>query len=154
MLFQDLLRRELARAALARAAEALAVDVLPRRNLLPRTHSRSSSEHLRNGFGALLDVASLVAWRRSVLATMVYASRRRARSELIYGLGELGRAGALPRSVARTTGLRVVALAGGAATAAYVIRKRRSADAVTLVPRTVSALDEPVPAFDEPVRTR
>jgi hypothetical protein len=86
----------------------------------------------------LLDVASVVAWRPGLLATVFFVTREQVLSELRYALDELTRAGAIPRSHSRTTGLSVAAVAGGVFTTAVVVRKRRRAHG--------RGVDEDVPA--------
>jgi hypothetical protein len=81
-----LIRHEVARALLSRVGRAVLIDRVPVR------FRRSRWDHVRNGTGSILEAGSRVAWRPSPFVTLYYLTRAGVRSELGYGLDELGRA--------------------------------------------------------------
>jgi hypothetical protein len=83
MLFFSFARFELVRLGLRELARAVAVDAEP------TSRHRSGRQHLRNGLGALVSVASDVGVHGSLPASIWLASRDPARSELNYALSEL-----------------------------------------------------------------
>ena len=83
MLFASILRRELFLFGMGGLAGAIAFDAQP------TDRRRSGKQHLRNGLGGLLGVASEVGVHGSLPASIWLASRDPARSELQYALSEL-----------------------------------------------------------------
>jgi hypothetical protein len=93
MLFLPTIRWQLLRLGVDALASGIAFDPVP------TSAHRSRGEHLRNGLGALLFVASEVGLHKNLvascwrlIASCWEAARDPARSELRYGLSELRRA--------------------------------------------------------------
>jgi hypothetical protein len=111
-----LLRRELARQLLTEIGRRIAFDAVPTRL------QRSRAEHLRNGVGGLLATSGGLVFR-SGPATVFRATRKKARTELRYAVGEIVRAGR-PETQRQRVAL-VAAAAGVAIGVAAALRARR-----------------------------
>jgi hypothetical protein len=102
MLFVTVMRRAAGVAVLRATGRAIVFDPMPTRR------RRSRIQHLRNGIGTLLLTSGVLAWRRTPTIPLYVVTQAVVRSELGYGLRELGRALAPPRDVAKR---RMLALA-------------------------------------------
>jgi hypothetical protein len=129
-----LLRREVARQLLGELGRGIAFDAVP-----GRLH-RSRAQHLRNGVGGLVTTSGNLVFR-SVPAIVLSVSRKKARTDLRYSLGELVRAGKpeTPRQRAAV----VAAAAGIALGVALALRTRKAGPEPQ--PETVESQTSPEP---------
>jgi hypothetical protein len=81
-----LLRREVARQLLTEIGRGIASDAVH------TPHTRTREQHFRNGVGGLLESSSNLAFK-SPLAIALHVSKKKARADLSYAVGELLRAG-------------------------------------------------------------
>jgi hypothetical protein len=119
MLFLLLLRRTAARMVLDAIGRRILFDAVP------TTHRRSRLQHLRNGVGTLMLTSSRFVWRPSLTVSLYYMTRTVVRSELRYGLREVGHALALPDEAPKRQTLALAAAPGILAGVALVERARR-----------------------------
>lgn len=85
-------------------------------------------EHLRNGLGSVLVGTSAAAWRRDVMTSAWYATRRPVRRQVSYGLAELRRAGTPRSAIAWGRSARRLAFAAAAVAGLRILANRAAAN--------------------------
>jgi hypothetical protein len=134
-----LLRREVARQLLTEIGRGIASDAVHTEQV------RSREQHFRNGVGGLLESSSNLVYK-SPLAIALHVSKKKARAELSYAVGELLRAGS--PATERQRRVLLVAAPSVALVVLLAARVRRNGNAgqgnYDPVERTVSP--EPVAA--------
>jgi hypothetical protein len=134
-----LLRREVARQLLTEIGRGIAFDAVPTQM------TRSRAQHLRNGVGGIVATSGNLVFR-SVPAVAFSVSRKKARTELRYAVGELVQAG--KPETQRQRLVLVAAAAGVAIGVAAALHARKREAPVQPPPDSVetTASSEPVAA--------